>query len=227
MVSIAICASPPSSVCSTPHQIAASDFNLSTSPSQKPIGGLSSLFSVKSDDFSSSLRRDRDRDRSDDYKDLSSFCYSPARFAGSSSYHRRDRHQSPISVLQGPLSCSCRTGSYRAKGLFDRFVTKAVGSCVDYELGPSSPSSSSEELTTFPMEDDTRQPYARNLLRRAQLRHKIFEDESVIKAFYEAEKAHRGQVYIAWKQTPKPFIFIFIRFLVFDWIKCVCVTDES
>lgn len=199
MVSIAICASPPSSVCSTPHQIAASDFNLSTSPpSQRPIavvGGLSSLFSVKSDDFSSSLRRDRDR--SDDRKDLSSFCYSPARFSASSSYHRRDRHQSPISVLQGPLSCSCRTGSYRAKGLFDRFVTKAVGSCVDYELGPSSPSSSSsEEELTFPMEDDTRQPYARNLLRRAQLRHKIFEDESVIKAFYEAEKAHRGQVYI-------------------------------
>lgn len=42
---------------------------------------------------------------------------------------------------------------------------------------------------------ERRQPYARDLLRRAQLKHRIFEDdESVIKAFYEAEKAHRGQV---------------------------------
>ncbi|KAG2305659.1 hypothetical protein Bca52824_025407 [Brassica carinata] len=198
--SIGIYASPPSSVCSTPHQITASDFNLSTSPSQKPIlvvgGGLSSLFSGKADDFSS-LRHDH---RSEDSKDLSftsSFSYSPARF----SYHRREHHQSPISVLHGPVSCSCSSppmrsfhGSYRANGLFNRFVTKAVGSCVDYELG----SSSSDELTTFPMDDgcgvDTKQPYARDLLRRAQLRHKIFEDESVIKAFYEAEIAHRGQM---------------------------------
>ncbi|KAJ0264021.1 GTP diphosphokinase RSH2 [Hirschfeldia incana] len=194
--SIAIYASPPSSVCSTPHQIAPSDFNLSTSPSssQKPIvvvgGGLSSLFSGKADDFSSSLRHDR----SEDYKDLT-FSYSPARF---SYHHRREHHHSPISVLHGPISCSCssppmRIGSFhRANGLFNRFVTKAVGSCVDYELGSSS---SSDELT-FPMEDgsDVKQPYARDLLRRAQLRHKIFEDESVIKAFYEAEKAHRGQM---------------------------------
>ncbi|KAL0696944.1 hypothetical protein Bca4012_064124 [Brassica carinata] len=113
-------------VCSTPHQITASDFNLSTSPSQKPIvvGGLSSLFSGKADDFSS-LRHDH---RSEDSKDLSftsSFSYSPARF----SYHRREHHESPISVLHGPVSCSCSPpmrsfhGSYRvggANGLFDR-----------------------------------------------------------------------------------------------------------
>ncbi|KAG2311845.1 hypothetical protein Bca52824_023402 [Brassica carinata] len=131
-------------VCSTPHQITASDFNLSTSPSQKPIidGGLSSLFSGKADDFSS-LPHDH---RSEDSKDLSftsSFSYSPARF----SYHRREHHQSPISVLHGPVSYSCSPpmrsfhGSYRvggANGLFNRFVTKAVGSCVDYELGSSS-----------------------------------------------------------------------------------------
>ncbi|CAH8293984.1 unnamed protein product [Eruca vesicaria subsp. sativa] len=192
---ISIYASPPSSVCSTPHQITDLDLtsrNLSTSPQK--LGGLSSLFSGKGDDFSS-LRSDVD------YKDLtfttsSSFCYSPARLVGSS-YHRRESHQSPISVFHGPVSCSCSPpmrsfhgGSHRvgANGLFNRFVRKAVGSCVDYELG-------SDELT-FPMEDgsDTRQPYARDLLRRAQLRHKIFEDESVIKAFYEAEKAHRGQM---------------------------------
>lgn len=54
-----------------------------------------------------------------------------------------------------------------------------------------------DEQLPFAMDDEgeeRRQPYARNLLRRAQLKHKIFEDESVIKAFYEAEKAHRGQM---------------------------------
>lgn len=195
---ISIYASPPSSACSTPHQITASDLdpasrNLSTSPS-KPIvvGGLSSLFSAKADDFSPF----RHHDRSEDCKDLSftsSFCYSPARLH----HHRREHHQSPISVLHGPVSCSCsppmRIGSSHraANGLFSRFVRKAVGSCVDYELGPPS-----DELTLFPMEDgsETKQPYAMDLLRRAQLRHKIFEDECVIKAFYEAERAHRGQV---------------------------------
>ncbi|XP_010465284.1 PREDICTED: probable GTP diphosphokinase RSH2, chloroplastic isoform X1 [Camelina sativa] len=226
---IALYASPPSSVCSTPHQISSFDLDLSSrssssssSPSsiasssspQKPIvvGGLSSLFSsasVKSsssssssystgvDDFSSSLR--------DDLKDLSltsSFCYSsPAKF-------RRDHHhQSPISVFHGPVSSSCsppmrtaRDGSFRvgaSSRLFHGFVRKALGSCVDYELGSSSVSLLVDELT-FPMEDDfgvdTRKPYARDLLRRAQLRHEIFKDESVIKAFYEAEKAHRGQM---------------------------------
>ncbi|KAL0707881.1 hypothetical protein Bca4012_074307 [Brassica carinata] len=207
---ISIYASPPSSACSTPHQIAASDLdlasrNLSTSPSQKPIvvGGLSSLFSGASVKSSASIGVEEysRHDRSEDYRDLSftsSLCYSPARFVASSYHHRREHHQSPISVLHGPVSCSCsppmRIGtSHRAggaNGLFSRFVRKAVGSCVDYELGPS------DELTLFPMEDgsETKQPYAMDLLRRAQLRHKIFEDECVIKAFYEAEKAHRGQM---------------------------------
>ncbi|KAA8540241.1 hypothetical protein F0562_024196 [Nyssa sinensis] len=37
-------------------------------------------------------------------------------------------------------------------------------------------------------------PYAKDLLLGAQLRHKIFCDDFVVKAFYEAEKAHRGQM---------------------------------
>lgn len=37
-------------------------------------------------------------------------------------------------------------------------------------------------------------PYVDEILRDAQRRHKVFSDEFVIKAFYEAEKAHRGQV---------------------------------
>jgi len=220
---IALYASPPSSVCSTPHQIScdldltsrssSTSSSMASSPQKPIVGGLSSLFSsasVKSssssscsystgvDEFSS-LRYDR----SDDLKDLSfssSFGYSPAKFVNS---FRRD-HQSPISVLHGPVSCSCSPpmrmsrdrnldGSFRlgASGLFNGFVRKALGSCVDYELG--SDSVLVDELT-FPMEVDTIKPYARDLLRRAQLRHKIFNDESVIKAFYEAEKAHRGQV---------------------------------
>lgn len=82
---------------------------------------------------------------------------------------------------------SLRVGSSR---LFNGFVRKALGSCVDFDL---------DEQLPFTMDDgfeggERRQPYARDLLRRAQLKHKIFEDESVAKAFYEAEKAHRGQV---------------------------------
>jgi hypothetical protein len=38
------------------------------------------------------------------------------------------------------------------------------------------------------------EPYAKKLLISAQLRHKIFYDEFVVKAFCEAEKAHTGQV---------------------------------
>jgi hypothetical protein len=37
-------------------------------------------------------------------------------------------------------------------------------------------------------------PYAKKLLMSAQLRHKIFCDEFVIKAFCEAKKAQSGQV---------------------------------
>lgn len=55
-----------------------------------------------------------------------------------------------------------------------------------------------EELT-FMMDDTTLkesdpEPYAKDLLLDAQLKHKIFNDNLVIKAFYEAEKAHRGQM---------------------------------
>lgn len=35
---------------------------------------------------------------------------------------------------------------------------------------------------------------AKELLLGAQLRHKMFYEDIVVKAFYEAEKAHRGQV---------------------------------
>ncbi|AAD25787.1 putative GTP diphosphokinase, Glycosidase [Arabidopsis thaliana] len=232
---IALYASPASTVCSTAHQINAHiscDLDLnsrsssaSSSTSSPTIGGLSLLFSgasVKSSSSSSSshpsvgeelasIRHDRSEDRT-----LSgSFCYSPSKFIGSS-YLKRD-HQSPVSVLHGPISSgnsppmrisrdrnldggsALRVGSSR---LFNGFVRKAIGSCVDYDTD----SVLVDEQLPFTMDDgfegERRQPYARDLLRRAQLKHKIFEDESVIKAFYEAEKAHRGQM----RATGDPYL---------------------
>ncbi|CAN6928216.1 unnamed protein product [Brassica oleracea] len=212
---IALYASPPSTVCSTPHQITAScDLDLnprsssSSSSSSTTIGGLSLLFKSSTPSSSSashpslgdelaSIRHDRTEDHRTTLS--SSFSYSPTKFIGSS-YLKRDHHQSPVSVLHGPISSnnsftgggggSLRVGSSR---LFNGFIRKAVGSCVDYDTD----SVLLDEQLPFAMDDEgeeRRQPYARNLLKRAQLKHRIFEDESVIKAFYEAEKAHRGQM---------------------------------
>ncbi|CAF2080867.1 hypothetical protein BRARA_F00068 [Brassica rapa] len=209
---IALYASPPSTVCSTPHQITAScDLDLnprsSSSSSSTTIGGLSLLFKSSSPSSSSSASHPSlgdelpsiRHDRTEDHRTTlsSSFSYSPTKFIASS-YLKRDHHQSPVSVLHGPISSnnsftgggSLRVGSSR---LFNGFIRKAVDSCVDYETD----SVLVDEQLPFAMDDEgeeRRQPYARNLLRRAQLKHKIFEDESVIKAFYEAEKAHRGQM---------------------------------
>ncbi|KAG2304610.1 hypothetical protein Bca4012_063660 [Brassica carinata] len=213
---IALYASPPSTVCSTPHQINVScDLDLnprSSSASSSPtIGGLSLLFSgasVKSSSSSSSssyptvgeelasIRHDRSGEDHRTTTLTGSFSYTPTKLVASS-YLKRD-HQSPVSVLHGPISSnnsppvrSFRVGSSR---LFSGFIRKAVGSCVDYDTD----SVLADEQLPFPMDDEgggeRRQPYARDLLRRAQLKHRIFEDESVIKAFYEAEKAHRGQM---------------------------------
>ncbi|OAY53218.1 probable GTP diphosphokinase RSH2, chloroplastic [Manihot esculenta] len=244
---IALYASPPSSVCSAPHpcQInahATYDFELnsrssstassSASSSQKSVvGGLSCLFSsstVKHSSFSG----DREElgslwhDRGEDLKELSSsFRYSPSKYFGRSSIKR---DQSPISVLQAPVSCSSSPpmriarersadmgfqssihGSFRsgARGLFNGFVRHALESCVDYgspsfelhSIGTDGGSSSiAVDDLTFNMEDSfvgaINVPYAKELLLGAQMRHKIFYDDFIVKAFYEAEKAHRGQM---------------------------------
>ncbi|XP_004303695.1 PREDICTED: probable GTP diphosphokinase RSH2, chloroplastic [Fragaria vesca subsp. vesca] len=94
---------------------------------------------------------------------------------------------------------SMRCGS---NGLFNGFVRGALGStCVDYaspsfEVGNDA-AAVLDELT-FNMEDGfgdgNFEPYARELLMGAQMRHKIFYEDFVIKAFCEAEKAHRGQM---------------------------------
>ncbi|KAL0319442.1 UNVERIFIED_CONTAM: putative GTP diphosphokinase RSH2, chloroplastic [Sesamum angustifolium] len=233
---IALYASPPSSVCSAPHQIsshASYDFDVngratsstsaSAPPSQKPlIGGLSCLFSsppIKSASYSAgaeelgSLRHDRTEELG------SSFRYSSL----SSSLKRDQAHQSPVSVLQGlgnsigtcsrspPMRMSADFSSIRSGsgGMFSGFARHALGSCVDYDslplaldvkdfdLSSSSNALSTDELT-FNMEDNFVEldlpPYAKDLLSDAQSRHSIFRDEFVIKAFHEAEKAHRGQM---------------------------------
>ncbi|XP_014516485.1 probable GTP diphosphokinase RSH2, chloroplastic isoform X1 [Vigna radiata var. radiata] len=223
---IALYASPPSSVCSTPHpcQInahASYDFELgsrSSSPAastappstvQKPVmGGLSCLFSSPAAAVKHAALSSNFNGEEDDLKELgSSFSYSPSKFGGSS--WKRD--QSPVSVFHGPVSCS---GSSRSpisstsvrsirggtSGLFHGFVRNALGSCLDYDLDAGDSSAALVDELTFNLEDNLVEggfhfePYARKLLLGAQLRHKIFCEEFVIKAFCEAEKAHRGQM---------------------------------
>ncbi|XP_057976438.1 probable GTP diphosphokinase RSH2, chloroplastic [Malania oleifera] len=218
---IALYASPPSSVCSTPHPCQINshspyDFEVNSRPSsssspaasssQKPmIGGLSCLFSsstVRHVSSSSSFANGGEElgllwhDRGDELS--SSFSYSPHPSFGSSS----KRDQSPVSVLQGPVSCSS------SHGLFNGFVRNALGSCIDYDSpsfqmhgGSAIEMDSSSVLVdelTFNMDDNVVEtisdPYAKDLLSGAQLRHKMFCDDFVVKAFYEAEKAHRGQM---------------------------------
>ncbi|XP_022721595.1 probable GTP diphosphokinase RSH3, chloroplastic isoform X2 [Durio zibethinus] len=219
---IALYASPPSSVCSTPHQIninshGSYDFDLNSrsssstssatasSSSHRPIvGGLSCLFSSPSlkSSFSSNGGEDLGSYRGEELKELSSsFCYSSSKFGGSS----LKSNQSPVSVFQGPVSCSSSSPPMRivrggSNGLFNGFIRGALGSCIGYD-SPSFESQSSgcvDELP-FTMEDNFMEevdsnPYAKELLLGAQMRHKIFCEDFVVKAFYEAEKAHRGQV---------------------------------
>ncbi|PSR96201.1 GTP diphosphokinase [Actinidia chinensis var. chinensis] len=229
---IALYASPPSSVCSTAHSHSSYDPDLTSrsSPStssQKPlIGGLSCLFSsasvkhISSSSYSNcgeelgSLRHDRGEELS------CSLRYSGYSNFGSS----MKRAQSPKSVLQFPVSCSSSPpmrigreknvgvnfhGSIRGGtiGLFNGFVRNALGSCVDYDsstigvcgdsIGVDSSSVMVDDLP-FNMEDNltdsSSEVYAKDLLLCAQLRHKTFSEDDVIKAFNEAERAHRGQM---------------------------------
>ncbi|XP_077240954.1 putative GTP diphosphokinase RSH2, chloroplastic [Tasmannia lanceolata] len=242
---IALYASPPSSVCS-PYpscQInshSSSDYELnprpqssSSSSAPKPIlGGLSCLFSspsVKHASSSSSFGGDELgslwHERGEDFS--SSFCYSKNSPLSSSI---KCRDQSPVSVFQGPVSCSSsgvgssrspparisreRNGdmhvqaSFKANrdGLFNGFVRNALGSCLDYD-SPSFPSLGRDDEDSsvalvdelaFNLEENiggmSCEPYAKDLLLGAQSRHKVFYEELVVKAFYEAEKAHRGQM---------------------------------
>ncbi|KAI3851063.1 hypothetical protein MKW92_045478 [Papaver armeniacum] len=227
---IALYASPPSSVshpCSINSSHSNSDYELmnsrccSSSPSSsssslhKPVtGGLSLLFSSNSVRHSSSTSASFNNGGDDLVLDLgSSFKYN------SSSSRDHHYHHSPVSVFQGPVSCSSvgssssssRSSPMRisssSSGLFNGFVRNAIDSaCLDYD----SPSFNIEDTTftgagagpglvdelTFSMEGNFSvvDPYAKELLVNAQSRHKIFYEDIVVKAFHEAEKAHRGQM---------------------------------
>jgi GTP pyrophosphokinase len=245
---IALYASPPSSVCSTTHPCQINghithDFELSSrsstsastaSTSQKPVvGGLSCMFSshsVKHASSSSSFSGGGEElgslwhDRSEELS--SSFRYSSSKINGVS----LSNDHSPVSVFQGPISynssgvtgsarsppmrisrekiSSGETNSQNSFGFSNGFVRGALGSsCVDYDsrsvgiggddLDVGSSAALLDELT-FNIEDgfteSNSEPYAKDLLLDAQLRHKIFHDEFVVKAFHEVEKAHKGQV---------------------------------
>ncbi|KAK6128064.1 hypothetical protein DH2020_038192 [Rehmannia glutinosa] len=194
----------------------------SPSPSQKALtGGLSCLFStpaIKPASYSTGTEELGSlwHDRTEEFG--SSFRYSSL----SSSLKRDQGHQSPVSVLQGPnssISLGSRSPPWRISAdfssirsgsgvMFNGFVRHALGSCVDYDssalayddkdfnLSSSSNVLSSDELP-FNMEDNFLElglpSYAKDLLTDAQSRHLIFRDDFVVKAFYEAEKAHRGQ----------------------------------
>ncbi|KAI3763396.1 hypothetical protein L1987_53853 [Smallanthus sonchifolius] len=204
-MAIALYTTSPTGVGVYPCQICSHtsyDFDLTTRPSSsssKPIvGGLSSLFSSSST-FSVAGSEDLSSMRGGE--DLSSsFSYSPF-----GSYLKRDH--SPVSVFQGPVSSSStppmrfspeRDGG-GSKRLFKGFVTHALGSCVEYDSRRSQLDDDFAEELTFMMDDPTLKEsgpelFAKNLLLDAQSKHTIFNDSLVIKAFYEAEKAHRGQM---------------------------------
>ncbi|GAU32976.1 hypothetical protein TSUD_358430 [Trifolium subterraneum] len=182
------------------------------STSAKPvIGGLSCLFSsptvVKHVPLSSSFSGGGEEDELKELSSSFSYSYSPSKFG---SWKRDHQIQSPVSVFQCPVSCSSSsigtsrsTGKSNTGGLYDGFVRSALGSsCLDYDSTSVKLRGGGVDELTFNLDDTFEEgcfgfeiePYAKKLLMSAQLRHKIFCDEFVIKAFCEAEKAHRGQI---------------------------------
>lgn len=122
-------------------------------------------------------------------------------------------HRSPVSLFHTPASSpasrspsvSWLAGRERER-LFSSFVRNALGSCIDYApvtsfpLGvrPAATGVDAAELA-FELDENLSEaepscePDAHELLAGAQARHHIFRDELVVKAFKEAERAHRGQ----------------------------------
>ncbi|XP_052165595.1 probable GTP diphosphokinase RSH2, chloroplastic [Oryza glaberrima] len=131
----------------------------------------------------------------------------------SSPFKWRDMlHHSPVPLFHSPASspasrspsASWLAGRERER-LFSSFVRNALGSCVDYApvaalpLGVSAAVGVGAGELAFELDEHLSEaepscePYARDLLAGAQARHRIFHDELVVKAFFEAERAHRGQ----------------------------------
>ncbi|XP_020587356.1 probable GTP diphosphokinase RSH2, chloroplastic [Phalaenopsis equestris] len=212
---IALYSTPHNGFCSSAYEFRSPECEFNPY-GHKPavIGGLSCLFSSSSP-FRLSTATAFEELRHDRMESFST-CTS------SSSY--KCREQSPVSVLHGPISCSGSVvSSARSppllriprdwslsdvrvgrESLLNGLVGKAVGSCLDY----NSPSVSLHknfdvEDLTFNLEESfaevqpSCEPYAVELLSGAQSRHTIFNEEIVMKAFSEAEKAHRGQMRVS------------------------------
>ncbi|XP_031497179.1 probable GTP diphosphokinase RSH3, chloroplastic [Nymphaea colorata] len=92
-------------------------------------------------------------------------------------------HEStPVMAVAPPLSPTAAVDEELTFNMEDNFVN-------DFSL-----SSYNDEGYLGHCGDRHLEPYAREILRDAQKRHGIFHQEFVLKAFYEAERAHRGQV---------------------------------
>jgi len=221
---IALYASPPSTICSGSHQFAAqgsADYEALNSRAL-PIGsGLSfssssvvrhgsTSSSFTGGDELGSLWHDRLEDTGNSFSYQSYFRHRDQNpvtvFQGSvscsssSSSLAIGSSRSPQS-LRG-LRDWCAASDLRAgrERLFRSFVRNALGSCLEYDA-PSLPipGRSVIDMDEFPFDeeetlDESCDPSARKILSVAQSRHKIFYEEIVVKAFYEAEKAHRGQM---------------------------------
>lgn len=157
-------------------------------------------------------------DRSDEFG--SSFSYFPYSSNKGRDHSPVSVFQGPCSGSRSvgmAVSCSsrsppCLRSSRESDGgdlrvgrerLFNGFVRNA-SSCLDYDstsfpIARGGGGIGVEELA-FSVEEGSGElgpnydPCARELLSGAQSRHKIFTEEFVVKAFYEAEKAHRGQM---------------------------------
>ena len=192
------------------------------SPARTPVGGLTCLLKHSSASPGYSGEQERENDQ---YSSLgSSLRYSNCSPL-SSSLTKRDQSpvsvlQGAVSVSG---SCSTIVGCSRSppmrisreksgegsayfrsnttNGLFSGFVRNSIGlgACLDHDSSSFRLNSCPldvEELT-FSMEDNFVVDIGvEDLLASARRRHDIFYEDVVVMAFYEAEKAHRGQVMI-------------------------------
>lgn len=178
---IALYSTPPTPFCSS---IVSSDcdLNLSSNSVQKPtIGGLSCLFSAQNDQNLNLTSKASNSLYSDDL---------------SSSFSFKSRDSSPVSVFSPPRSPNLNRICRKDVPSINGYVRTALGSCLDYNDSMRFVENEREELD-FDFDEGLVEldceEFARDFLIGAQSRNKIFYEELVVKAFYEAEKAHRGQ----------------------------------
>jgi len=201
---------------SAPCATAASPSPASSHRHSAVAGGLSCLFSsptaasrsVALDDLSALWH-----DRSDDPVVVAGRGGGYSCPQSSSPLKWRDHlHHSPVPLFHSPASSpasrspsvSWLAGRERER-LFSSFVRNALGSCIDYAPVTTAPLPVAAATgvdagdLTFELDESLTEaepscePYARVLLAGAQDRHRVFHDALVVKAFFEAEKAHRGQ----------------------------------